>query len=163
MKVTTVPGGSVPPENPPASDELYRLSVNVNQVIIPVRVTDETGRMVNGLLPNDFTVYEDGKKQNLNFFTSDPFALSAAIVIDLGMPDVAVQKVNKTFAALQGAFGPYDEVSVYTYSNTVGRSMDFSAANQKLSGTFNDLSNVSGRNNTPPITGGPFGARRALH
>ncbi len=157
MKISTVPEGGATGTPPPANEELYKIVTNVNQVIIPVRVTDDSGRIVNGLLPKDFSVYEDGKKQNLNFFTSDPFALSAAIVIDLGMPDVAVQKVNKTFAALQGAFGPYDEVSVYTYSNTVGRAMDFNAANAKLTGTFDDLSNATGRNNSPPITGGPLG------
>ncbi len=31
--------------------------------------------MVDGLLPNDFSVFEDGKKQDLKFFTSDPFPL----------------------------------------------------------------------------------------
>jgi VWFA-related protein len=157
MKIVTVPEGSATQTPNPTNEEIYKLAVNVNQVILPVRVTDESGRVVNGLLPKDFSVYEDGKKQSLNFFTSDPFALAAAIILDVGMPDVAVQKVNKTFAALEGSFGQYDEVSVYTYSNTVGRSMDFSAANQKLAGTFNDLSNVTGRNNTPPITGGPLG------
>ncbi len=90
--------------------------------MVPVRVTDECGpHLVDGLLYKDFAVYEDGKKQTMNFFTSDPFALSAAVIIDLGMPDVAVQKVNQTFSAFKGAFSQYDEVGVYTYSNTAGR------------------------------------------
>ena len=67
--------------------------------------------MVNGLLARDFAVYEDGKKQNLNFFTTDPFALSVAVIFDVGMADVAVQKVNQTFSALEGAFSQFDEVS----------------------------------------------------
>jgi len=86
--------------------------VNVNQVIVPVRVTDESGHLVDGLLPRDFSVYEDGKKEAMNFFTSDPLAMSAAVIIDLGMPDIAVQKVNRTFPALQGAFGQFDEVAI---------------------------------------------------
>jgi hypothetical protein len=100
LEVKTVPEGSVPPDAGSPQDELYKLSVNVNEVIVPVRVTDDSGRLVNGLLPKDFSVYEDGNKRVLNFFTSDPLAISAAVIFDLGMPDVNVQKVNQTFGAL---------------------------------------------------------------
>ena len=44
----------------------------MNQVVVPVMVQDDSGRLVNGLLSRDFAVFEDGKKQNLNFFTTDP-------------------------------------------------------------------------------------------
>ena len=93
-------------------------------------VKDDSGRLVNGLLSRDFAVFEDGKKQNLNFFTTDPFALSAAVIFDTGMPDVAVQKVNQTFSALEGAFSQFDEVSLYTYSTSVSKVTDFAAVGQ---------------------------------
>src|SRR5436190_13717104 len=44
--------------------------VVVNQVMVPVMVKDESGRLVNGLSAKDFTVLENGKKQTVNFFTS---------------------------------------------------------------------------------------------
>jgi VWFA-related protein len=158
FKVTTVPGGATAGPVPPGpSDELYRITKNINQVLIPVRVTDEQGRLVNGLLPKDFAVYEDGRKQTMNFFTSDPFSLSTAVVFDLGMPDAAVQKVNQTFEALEGAFSQYDEVAVYTYSSTVGKMTDFSAVGKKLSAVLNQLRTVQGRNNGPAVLGGPLG------
>src|SRR5215813_7683753 len=59
--------------------------VVVNQVIVPVTVKDQSGKLVQGLLKNDFAVYEDGVRQNLNFFTSDPFPMAVAVVIDMGM------------------------------------------------------------------------------
>ncbi len=159
FKVTTVPeGGATPAPAPPGpNDELYRITRNVNQVLIPVRVTDDAGHLVNGLLPKDFAVYEDGKKQTMNFFTSDPFALSTAVVFDLGMPDASVQRVNQTFTALEGAFSQYDEVAVYTYSSTVARMTDFSAVGKRLSAVLNELRNVQGRNNGPAVLGGPLG------
>jgi VWFA-related protein len=157
MKITTVPEGGSTADTPPANEQVYKLQRSVNQVIVPFLIKDDDGRMVEGVVPKDVSVYEDGKKQELNFFTSDPFALSAAVVIDTGMPDIAVQKVNKTFTALQAAFSPYDEVAVYTYSTTVGKATSFTAANQKLNETFQDLSSVRGHNNGPPITGGPLG------
>jgi len=157
MKVDTVPEGGATPDAAPANEQLYKLTVNVNQIVIPLMVKDENGRLVPGLLPKDVLVFEDGKRQELNYFTSDPFALSAAVVLDLGMPDVAVQKVNKTFSALEGAFANFDEVEIYTYSNTVGRASDFRGAGRQLAQVLNDLSTVTGSNNGPPVTGGPLG------
>jgi VWFA-related protein len=120
-------------------------------------VKDEGGRLVGGLLPKDFTVLEDGTKQKLNFFTSDPFPLSAAIILDLGMPDIAVQKVNKTFPALQGAFSQFDEVSLYTYSSTYSKVKDFTDLGRSLTEVLRELKSARGRNNGPPILGGPLG------
>ena len=157
MKITTVPEGSVPKEPPEAQGELFKLRVNVNQVVLPVRVTNENGQLVSGLLPADFSVYEDGKKQKLNFFTSDPFALSAAVVIDLGMSDIGVQKVNQTFSALEGAFAPFDELAVYVYSDAVSPMTDFSAVGRRLDAIFNQLKTSSGEVPGVPVTGGPLG------
>ena len=124
--------GGTPAERVAGSDELFKITVNTNQVVVPVMVKDDSGKLVNGLLSRDFAVFEDGKKQNLNFFTTDPFALSAAVLFDTGMQDVAVQKVIQTFSALQGAFSQFDEVSLYTYSTSVSKVTDFAAVGRKL-------------------------------
>ncbi len=157
FKVTTVPAGSANGQSSPANEELFKITVNTNQVVVPVMVKDGSGRLVNGLLARDFSVYEDGKKMNLNFFTTDPFSLAAAVIFDLGMPDIAVQKVNQTFSALEGAFSAYDEVSIYTYSSSATRVTDFATVGRKLTQTLDSLKMVSGRNNGPPITSGPLG------
>jgi VWFA-related protein len=157
MKIGTTPPGSVPKPQPSAQDQLFQLRVNVNQVVVPVRVTDESGHLVSGLLSTDFSVYEDGKKQKLNFFTSDPFALSVAVIIDLGMPDMAVQKVNDTFSTLSGSFAAFDEIAIYTYSTSVSQLADFSAVGRKLQGVLNGLKTKHGENDGVPVTSGPLG------
>src|SRR5215831_11254411 len=129
--VKTVPPGSVPSDTN-TRDDLYTIKVLTNFVLVPVTVKDPSGHNIDGLLSKDFSVFEDGKKQQLKFFTSDPFPLSAAIVLDLGMSDAAVQKVNQTFTALEGAFSPYDEVALYTFSTTVSQVSDFSSVGQRL-------------------------------
>jgi VWFA-related protein len=152
-----VPQGGATSAADASQEQLYKITSNVNQVIVPVRVTDDSGRLVPGLVAKDFSVYENGVKQKMNFFTSDPFALSVAVVIDLGMPDAAVEKVKKTFPALQGAFSQFDEVAVYTYSTTTSRLSDFAGVGPLLTARLNELKNVTGRNNGPPVTGGPLG------
>ncbi|HEV2698562.1 MAG TPA: hypothetical protein VGU90_11265, partial [Terriglobales bacterium] len=157
INIRTVPEGGATQEAGSAQDQLFTITKNVNQVLVPVTVKDESGHLVNGLVPKEFTVVENGQKQTLNFFTSDPFALSAAVVLDLGMKDVDLQKVNHTFPSLEGAFSPFDEISLYTYSNAVTQLSGWGAVGQKLSAALDDLRRVRGENNGPPITGGPLG------
>lgn len=154
--VTTIPKGSAP-GTPNSRDELFTLRKVTNQVLVPVTVKDPSGFMVDGLLPRDFSVYENGVRQRLNFFTSDPFPLSAAVVFDLGMPDVTVQKVYKTFPALEGAFSRFDEISFFTYSSNVSQLTDFTAVGKKLEEVLAQLQTATGNNNGPPVVSGPFG------
>src|SRR5689334_10619537 len=131
---TPVATASQPVRNPatPDTDRLYKLVSTTNFVEIPVTVKDTSGRMVEGLLPKDFTVYENGARQKLTYFTSDPLAISAAVLIDVGMSDVALRKVQAGLQALQGAFSQYDEVAVYTYGNSVTKESSFSTAGDRL-------------------------------
>lgn len=152
--VKTVPPGSV--KAPRAQEQLYTYVVHTNFVQVPVTVQDRDGRRVDGLLPTDFSVLENGTPQKLSFFSSDPFALSVAIVLDLGMQDAALQKVNQTFPALIGAFAPYDEIALYTYSSTVSEVSDFTAAGQKLTALLNQMKVERGRNNGVPVMSGPL-------
>ena len=154
--VRTVPAGSVPRDTETGQD-LYTITVTTNLVLVPVTVADSQGRLVGGLLPKDFSVLESGQKQTLKFFTSDPFPLSAAVVIDTGMPDVGLKKVQETLSALQGAFSQFDEVGIYTYSSTVGRVADFTSVGKQLTATLNQVKGYSGANNGPPVTSGPLG------
>ncbi len=154
--VKTVPPGSTSKASSNPQEDLYKLKVTTNFVEVPVTVKDKSGRPVDGLISSDFVVKENGTVQKLTYFTSDPFALSVAIVIDLGMPDSAVQRVNQTFPALVGAFAPYDEVALYTYSSTVSQVTDFTAANQKLAALLNQMKTVRGHDNGAPVLGGPL-------
>jgi VWFA-related protein len=155
--IKTIPPGSAPSGDMNAREDLYTFRVTTNFVLVPVTVKDPDGHLVDGLLPKDFTVLEDGRKEDLKFFTSDPFPLSAAVVLDVGMPDTAVQKIAQTYTALSGAFSPYDEVSLYTYSTTVSQVMDFNAVGDKLTAVLNQMKLERGRNNGAPVMNGPLG------
>ncbi len=158
--VKTVPEKIVlaDPDSENAREDLYKLPpVTVSYVVVPVTVKDNDGRLVSGLLPKDFTVLENGQKQTLKFFTSDPFPLSAAVIFDLGMPDSGVRKIQQTLPALQGAFSQFDEIAIYTYSSTVSRVSDFTTVGQQLTAVLNQMKTYTGRNDGAPVTGGPLG------
>lgn len=155
--VQTIPPGSRPRNQINPREDLYTISVSANVVQIPVMVKYSDGRPVDGLLPKDFTVLENGKKQTLMYFTSDPFELSVAVVLDTAIADVALQKVNETYGSLVGAFSPYDEVALYTYSSTVTQVTDYSGRPQRLTAALNQMKLVRGHDNGPPVLGGPLG------
>jgi len=152
--VRTVPPGTA--RKPNAQDQLYTYVVHTNFVQVPVTVKDRDGRRVDGLLSTDFTLKENGQEQKLSFFTADPFALSVAILLDTGMQDAALQKVNQTFPALLGAFAPYDEIALYTYSSTVSKVTDFAEPSQRMTAVLNQLKTERGRNNGVPVLNGPL-------
>jgi VWFA-related protein len=47
------------------------IRVNVNEVIIPVTVTDEKGKFVSNLEQKDFQVFDQGKEQTINYFSAE--------------------------------------------------------------------------------------------
>lgn len=155
--IKTVPAGQATGGPGNDFDELYKLSVNVNFISVPVTVKDPEGRLVDGLLAQDFSVYEDSVKQNITFFTSDPFPLAAAVVIDLGISDTTLKKVAATYSALDGSFGPFDKVAVFTFGNSVQKQADFGNS-QRLQLTLQRIRDLLGRNPGSPVVGGPLGS-----
>src|SRR6202044_1602208 len=55
----------------PATNQPPPIQVQVNEVIVPVTVTDEKGRFVSDLDQKDFTVFEEGQEQQIQFFTRE--------------------------------------------------------------------------------------------
>ncbi|HEV2021151.1 MAG TPA: VWA domain-containing protein [Terriglobales bacterium] len=157
MVMTTTPAGSRAEGTAGNREEMFKLSVTLNFIIVPVTVKDGSDRLVDGLLRKDFTVYEDGVMQPLKLFTSDPFPLSAAVVLDLGVPDVVMRKVNETLPSLVGAFSAYDEVSLYTFGNSVEQRLDYSVADDKFSAALK-RERRPGRQGGVPVTSGPMAA-----
>jgi VWFA-related protein len=150
---TMPPGTAAGPGND--FDELYTLVKNVNFISVPVTVKDPEGKMVDGLLAQDFSLYEDNVKQPITFFTSDPFPLSAALVIDVGISENTLKKVAQTYSALDGSFGPFDKVAVFTFGNSVNKQSDFGNP-QRLQLALQRIRDLQGANPGVPVVGGPF-------
>jgi VWFA-related protein len=157
MVMSTTPAGSRPEDTAGSREEMFKMTVNVNFVIVPVTIKDGNDRLVDGLLRKDFSVYEDGVMQPLKLFTSDPFPLSAAVVLDLGVPDVVMRKVNETLPSLVGAFSAYDEVALYTFGSSVEQRLDYSVVDTKFSAALK-RERRPGRQGGVPVTSGPMAA-----
>jgi len=60
-----------PPSKPAPETAPPSIKVQVNEVIVPVTVTDDKGRFVSDLEQKDFTVLDEGKPQQIQFFTRE--------------------------------------------------------------------------------------------
>jgi VWFA-related protein len=138
-----------PPEIPTAANAAqaaYTLAtVHVDFVQIPFTVKDSKGGLVPGLSWRDVRVYENGLRQHIAYWSPDPFPLSVAFVIDQTVTQDTMDKINASLSALQGAFAPYDEVAVFTYTNGVKEQTTFTAAQSNRLGVILERSKAQGR------------------
>jgi len=58
------------------------IKIDTNLVSVPVVVSDRQGRYVPGLKAEDFSLYQDGKKQTISFFGADEEPLNVALLLD---------------------------------------------------------------------------------
>lgn len=59
------------PKSVPAAASDRQISVSVNEVIVPVTVTDEKGRFVSDLDQKDFKIVDGGREQAIRYFTRE--------------------------------------------------------------------------------------------
>jgi len=138
-------------------ENIDTIKVNVTQVVVPVTIKDNDGHLVDGLLKRDFSLYEDGEPRNINLFTSDPFPLSAAVILDMGMSDTAFKNVKATLPNISAAFSQYDEIALYAYGNNIQRYRDFSSIDEAFSAALRRMTtNRAGRTGGVAAPGGPM-------
>jgi VWFA-related protein len=141
----------LPPASDRSTENTLRLSVQYHA--IPFTVKDSKGNLVPGITWRDVRVYENGLRQRVAFWSSDPVSLSVALVIDQSVTHDTMEKVNASLSALQGAFSPYDEIAVFTYNNGVKKQTDFTAAQSARLGVVLERSKGEGRDPLMGMTG----------
>lgn len=81
--ILTIPQPSVAQEQrTDAFQRDERLKVNTDLIPVIISVTDKNGMAVTGLSKNDFSVFDNNKLQEIQFFNDDEVSLSVVIVFD---------------------------------------------------------------------------------
>lgn len=155
---TPVPAAAQQPDEdtgpPPEKDaHSFTIVTNINFVEVPFIVKDSKGQLVPGISNREVSIYENNVRQHISNFTTDPFPLSVALVIDQSVTYDTMERINASLAALQGAFAPYDEVAVFTYNNGVKQQTALTAAQGPRLGVILDRSKGKGREALLPFDG----------
>ena len=126
-------------------------------VNVPVTVKDSKGKLVAGLTWRDFKVYENGNYEPLRFFSVSAMPLSIAFVIDQSVTRDVMDKVNDSMGSIPAALTPYDEVSVFTYSNGAHDwTNGFTGAQSARVPFVLSMAKASGSEEAVPVNSGPF-------
>ena len=153
------------------------IRVNVNEVIIPVTVTDDKGRFLSDLKQSDFRIYDEGREQKPHFFSheqSQPIVIGFLIDTSNGMK-IQWEKYKEAASELMLNLLPGDKkYSGYliTYGNTPELVADTSSDSEKMVAKMARIRPAGGAalfdaiymacTNRKTVQGEPFEPRRII-
>jgi len=102
----------------PQDDEPLKLRTTLVQV--PVTVSLPGGRYISDLKQQDFTVFEDGVKQNIELFGSVEEPFSVALLLDSsGSTGAALDQIKAAAMAFIGNLRSHDRVMIVSFNDSV--------------------------------------------
>jgi VWFA-related protein len=106
--------------------ESYRLSVDVNLVVLQATVRDRQGEFAADLRKQDFEVYEDGVLQRIRLFQHEDVAVTVGLVVDHSAsmsPKLAeVTTAARSFVTFSN---PEDEMFVVNFNDSVSMGLPY--------------------------------------
>lgn len=120
-------------------DEVIR--VNTELVMLTATVSDKNGRYRSDLKREDFTVYENGAEQKLEYFnTGDRIPMSLGIVFDVsGSMEDKIEGVQDAVEHFVKEVAPGDEIFLIKFSDDADIVQDFTDDKKKILRTIQNL------------------------
>jgi VWFA-related protein len=115
-------------------------SASTHTVRVPVSVLDKLGNPVMGLHGEDFQIQEDGKKQEVTYFSGERRPLRIALALDVSAS--MENKIREVEAALRhfiDLLEPEDEILVLLFNDHVDVVQDFTSDRNRLGRVLNML------------------------
>lgn len=123
-----------------SEDSKPLFSTETDLVSLDVTVTDRKGRPVGDLTKQDFIVYEDGKQQNIAFFSHDQRPASWGLVLDRSgsMTDM-IEDVYKAALHSIESGTPEDEIFAMTFNDSLELVQPFTSDRLAVLTSIRDL------------------------
>ncbi len=100
------------------SAQIPSLRVDVNMVVVPVTVTDRSGRILAELPRSTFHLFEEGQPQTISSFSHDDAPASIGFVLDVsGSMKEKLSIARSTIHMLLADADPEDEASFLTFAD----------------------------------------------
>ncbi len=124
---------------PAPSEGVFRISADVERVVLPVTVVDRQDRIVPNLTKDAFQVYDDGRLQAVHDFFHRDIPLTVGLVMD-SSTSMRPKRASAILAALSFVrlSNPEDQAFVVNFNEKVsfGLSETFSANPDRLGDAF---------------------------
>lgn len=101
-------------------------------IVAPVLVTDRNGKIVDGLQPNQFHLFDNGKEQNINVdVTFEPISLVIAMECS-GRVESVLKQMKHVGSLVQEIVGTQGEAAVVKFDSRVITMQDFTKDPDKI-------------------------------
>ena len=102
----------------PQDPNAYKLSTNVDLVLLDVSVKDTSGGFVSGLTKEQFKIFENGKPQEMRYFEAGDIPVSLGLVVD-NSGSMRAKRPDVVTAALSfvTASNPKDQLFVVNFND----------------------------------------------
>jgi VWFA-related protein len=104
---------------PEGKDDIIK--VDTQLVEVPVVITDKAGRPILNLKQNNFSIYEDGKLQEIRDFSTTTEPFEVALLLDTsGSTRQDLQLIQRAAESFIGSLRPGDRVALVAYRQVTG-------------------------------------------
>ncbi len=117
----------------PTEDDDGVIRIDATVVTVPVVVSDLNGQYLPFLKKDDFTIAEDGVKQEITFFTTERVPFHVALVLDVSRSAyLSVNDIQDAANAFIDNLRADDKVSVFTFSDQIRQLCPFTSNRRQL-------------------------------
>ena len=110
-----------------AQDEEDTIRVDSSIVVLNATITDQSGKIVNGLKQTQFKIFEDGKEQTIESFSAEQTPFAAVILLDTS--GSMLQRISLARSAAINFLDGLrvdDNAAIYNFDSKVALVQDFS-------------------------------------
>jgi|HubBroStandDraft_6_1064221.scaffolds.fasta_scaffold248657_1 VWFA-related protein len=115
------------------SDDQDRVRLRSTLIQVPTIVVDHSGKFIADLTKSNFTVFEDGKRQEVGTFGAVKEPFNVVLVLDTSnSAEDRLRAIQNTAIAFIHQLGPADRAMVISFDNEIRQLTDFTADREEL-------------------------------
>lgn len=125
----------VPAQNspaPPPPSRQGRITVPVNEVVVPVTVKDRSGSLVPDLRRDEFRIFEDNVEQKIDSFQTEPAPISMVLLVDNDLKSKDAKQVTDSLRAVVLGLSLNDEALICRFDQFFHQGKGFISDQDKL-------------------------------
>jgi VWFA-related protein len=109
-----------------STDDGEAVKLNATLIPVPAVVLDRSGKFISDLSQKDFTLFEDGKRQEVAFFTAVKQPFHAVLVLDTSnSAQDRLRAIQLTASGFTGELAAEDKMMVISFDNEVRQLTEF--------------------------------------